>query len=99
MAVAERVQLGSTGLHVSRVCLGTMTFGGQSSEAESARILERCLERGVNFIDTANVYNGGKSEEIVGRLLKDVVSRWCWPVRWPGGWGMVRRNQGCLGAP
>src|SRR5437879_707569 len=63
-------QLNHTGLTVSRICLGTMTFGGQCSEVEAARLIDYCLDSGVNFVDTANVYNGGVSEEITGRLLQ-----------------------------
>jgi aryl-alcohol dehydrogenase-like predicted oxidoreductase len=61
--------LGSTGISVSNVCLGTMTFGGQTAEPEADRIVSLCLERGVNFFDTANVYHAGRSEELLGRLL------------------------------
>ena len=63
-------RLGRTGLRVSEVCMGTMTFGGVTDEAEAQRIFERCLERGVNFFDTANGYTGGKSEKILGGLIK-----------------------------
>ncbi|GAA4229231.1 aryl-alcohol dehydrogenase (NADP+) [Streptosporangium album] len=61
--------LGSTGTVVSSQCLGTMTFGKESSEEVSHAQLDRFVERGGNFIDTANVYSGGLSEEIVGRWL------------------------------
>lgn len=61
--------VGRTGVRVSSLCLGTMTFGGEASEAESARIFEASVAAGVNFVDTADVYAGGRSEEIVGRLL------------------------------
>jgi aryl-alcohol dehydrogenase-like predicted oxidoreductase len=50
--------------------MGTMTFGGVTDEAEAKRIVDRCIERGVNFFDTANAYTGGQSEEILGRLIK-----------------------------
>ena len=58
-----------TGLDVSNVCLGTMTFGSQVTEAGAARMVDYALDRGVNFFDTANVYNDGLSEEITGRAL------------------------------
>ena len=58
---------GNTGMNVSRLCLGTMTFGNQIDEAESARVLDEALDHGVNFIDTADSY--GNSEEILGRIL------------------------------
>ena len=63
-------RLGRSNLTVSRVCLGTMHFGGYTSEEEAFKIMDRCLEMGINFFDTANVYGGrgqhGKSEEIIG---------------------------------
>jgi 1-deoxyxylulose-5-phosphate synthase len=62
--------LGKTGLQVSRLSMGTMTFGGQVSEPESIRMVDRCLEHGINFFDTANVYNHGQSESILGKALK-----------------------------
>jgi aryl-alcohol dehydrogenase-like predicted oxidoreductase len=63
--------LGGTGTIVSSLCLGTMTFGSESSEQTSHAQLDRFLEQGGNFIDTANVYSRGVSEEIVGRWLAD----------------------------
>jgi aryl-alcohol dehydrogenase-like predicted oxidoreductase len=66
----ETRTLGKTNLLVSRVCLGTMTFGAQTDEATAVQMVDLCLERGINFLDTANVYNGGVSESIVGRALK-----------------------------
>jgi len=69
-------QLGATGLKVSRICLGTMSFGNSEEwmvEVDEARlIVKRALDLGFNFFDTANVYSNGRSEEIVGELLKDV---------------------------
>jgi aryl-alcohol dehydrogenase-like predicted oxidoreductase len=62
--------LGRTGLTVSRVCFGTMTFGSQVGEAGARRIVDFCLDQGVNFLDTANVYNQGESERILGLCLK-----------------------------
>jgi 1-deoxyxylulose-5-phosphate synthase len=61
---------GRTGVHVSPLCLGAMNFGDATSESDSARIIHRALEAGINFIDTANVYNEGRSEEFVGKALK-----------------------------
>jgi len=63
--------LGRTGVKVSPLCLGTMNFGGRSDEQESRRVLDGYIELGGNFIDTANVYNDGRSEEIIGRWMKD----------------------------
>ena len=59
-----------TGLKVSRLSFGTMTFGAQTDEAAAQRIIDCCLDAGINFIDTANVYNRGAAETIVGRTLK-----------------------------
>src|SRR5438034_3368158 len=71
----EYSRLGSTGLQVSRICLGIMSFGNSEEwmiEIDKARpIMKRALDLGVNFFDTANVYSAGRSEEIVGELLKD----------------------------
>ena len=65
----QRVLVSETELELSKVCLGTMTFGSQVTEAEAARMVDFALDRGVNFIDTANVYNAGLSEELTGRIL------------------------------
>ncbi|MCC7496373.1 MAG: aldo/keto reductase [Bryobacterales bacterium] len=66
-----------TGLTVSRLCFGAMTFGGQTGETAARAMIERCLEAGINFFDTANVYNGGHSESLLGKILghrrKDIV--------------------------
>ena len=62
--------LKGTDLKVSRICFGTMTFGGQTDEATAGRMVDRCLDEGINFFDTANAYTGGKSEEICGRVLR-----------------------------
>lgn len=68
----EYRRLGNTGLRVSRVCLGTMVLGrwGNTDHADCIRIVHRALDEGVNFIDTANRYAMGESEEIVGKALK-----------------------------
>lgn len=63
--------LGRTGVLVSSLCLGAMNFGGPTDEAESIAIINRALDGGINFIDTANVYNAGESERIVGKALKE----------------------------
>jgi aryl-alcohol dehydrogenase-like predicted oxidoreductase len=71
----EYTTLGASGLQVSRPCLGTMMFGhspvAPTSEPDSRRIIDAYLEAGGNFIDTANIYTGGESEEVVGRAIKD----------------------------
>ena len=68
--LVEYRYLGGTGLKVSELCLGAMTFGADSSEADSYTMMDMFAEVGGNFIDTANVYGRGVSEEIVGRWLK-----------------------------
>jgi aryl-alcohol dehydrogenase-like predicted oxidoreductase len=69
----EYASLGRTGLKVSRLCLGTMNFGPLATEAESFAVMDRAVEDGVNFFDTADVYGGsagkGATEEIIGRWL------------------------------
>lgn len=79
----EYVKLGSTGLDVSRLCLGCMSYGEPDrgphpwslGEEASRPFIKRALEAGVNFFDTANVYSAGSSEEIVGRALRDFADR------------------------
>lgn len=67
----EYTHLGRSHMLVSKICLGTMFFGNRTPEDEAFRIMDRCLEIGINFFDTANVYGGpgnrGRSEEIIGR--------------------------------
>ena len=66
----QYVRLGRTGLRVSRLCLGTMNFGPETSEKDAFRIMDRAVEHGINFFDTADVYGGrGKSEEFLGKAL------------------------------
>ena len=64
--------LGRTGVQVSKLCLGTMMFGawGNTDHDDSIRIIHRALDAGVNFVDSADVYSAGESEEIVGKALK-----------------------------
>ncbi|HUA32041.1 MAG TPA: aldo/keto reductase [Candidatus Binataceae bacterium] len=65
----EYKRLGATGLKVSELCLGCMTFGRETDEATAANILDKFIDAGGNFLDTANVYAAGASEEILGRIL------------------------------
>jgi aryl-alcohol dehydrogenase-like predicted oxidoreductase len=67
----EIIRLGRSGLKVSRICLGTMTFGSGADETTSFALMDRFTELGGTFLDTANVYNAGLSEEIVGRWIKE----------------------------
>src|ERR1700675_2381191 len=62
-------RLGGTGLKVSELCLGCMTFGRETDESTARNILDRYIEVGGNFLDTANVYAAGASEEILGRII------------------------------
>lgn len=65
----QQALLGKTGVKVSRIALGTMSFGGDADLATASDIFHRAREVGVNFFDTADVYNQGRSEEILGRLI------------------------------
>jgi aryl-alcohol dehydrogenase-like predicted oxidoreductase len=68
--------LGSSGIKVSELCLGTMMFGGPTDETQARRIVDHATESGVNFIDTADVYNDGRSEAAVGAAIKGSRNRW-----------------------
>lgn len=68
--------LGRSGLKVSPLCLGAMMFGGRTDEPTSARIIAKAREAGVNFIDTADVYNAGASEQVVGRAIAADRDHW-----------------------
>lgn len=63
--------LGNTGVKVSELAFGTMSFGGDADKEMSAKMFHRCREVGINFFDCANVYAGGRSEEILGKLIAD----------------------------
>jgi len=97
----EYRSLGRTGVQVSNLCLGCMMFGGKTDADESGRIIDRALDEGINFLDTANVYSIGQSEEAVGAALKrngrraEVVL--ATKVHWKMGdgvndWGNTRRH-------
>lgn len=78
--------LGKTGVKVSRLCFGTMSFGGDADEATAAAMFQRCRAAGINFFDCANTYAGGRSEEILGRVMASerdelvITSKVCSPV-------------------
>lgn len=78
--------LGRTGVQVSSLCLGTMSFGREADEETSAAMFHRCREAGINFFDTANVYAAGRSEEILGKLIANcrdeivLTSKFCFPM-------------------
>ena len=67
----EYRKLGRSGVLVSPLCLGTMNFGGSTNEADSFAIMQTAVEGGINFFDSANVYNQGESERITGRFLQE----------------------------
>lgn len=69
------VQLGKSGLRVSKVCLGTMTFGREADEKTSFAIMDYFVEKGGTFLDTADAYSTGKTEEVVGRWMKERRNR------------------------
>ena len=75
MTLPTRI-LGSSGMRVSQLCLGTMNFGDQTDEATARRIVDHAFEHGVNFIDTADQYAKTRSEEIVGRAIAANRDRW-----------------------
>src|ERR1700687_4135560 len=96
-------QFGRTGLSVSRLCLGTGTFGHQTGEAEAFRILDAAADAGVNFIDTANTYPAGalphevgSSEEITGRWLKDKRGKFILGTKAGGPMGPSAWDKGVL---
>ncbi|WP_270936322.1 aldo/keto reductase [Falsiroseomonas oryzae] len=72
----EYRNLGRAGLKVSPLCLGAMMFGGPTDEAEAQRIAAHAKEAGVNFIDTADAYNDGRSEEVTGRIVRAARGWW-----------------------
>ena len=87
--------LGRSALKVSPLCLGAMMFGGQTDEATSRRIIDKAFEQGVNFIDTADVYNEGRSEEVVGRAISARRDDWVVATKfsYPTGQGPNRQGQ------
>jgi len=92
-------RLGSSGLKVSELCLGTMTFGDATPEAEALRIVDHAADIGVNFIDTANVYTKGRSEEVTGKAIRARRDHWVLATKLaqptgsgPNDRGLSRRN-------
>lgn len=87
--------MGRTGVQVSPLCLGTMTFGNECDEAEAFRIFQCARDAGVNMIDTANVYSKGEAEKITGKLLKDGRDEWVVTSKFQGGMGDGPNDRGC----
>ena len=90
--------LGRSGLRVSPLCLGSMMFGGATDEPTSRRIIDTARDQGINFIDTADGYNGGASEEVVGRAIAANRAWWVLATKManpvtpgPNGGGLSRR--------
>ncbi|MBD3191254.1 MAG: aldo/keto reductase [Candidatus Heimdallarchaeota archaeon] len=92
----QYTKLGKTGIKVSRICLGTMSFGWLLKEKESKEIIEKAIDLGINFFDTANVYGRGKTEEIVGETLRNrrdeviITTKVFWSFQRPGASGLSR---------
>lgn len=91
--------LGTSGLKVSELCLGTMMFGGPTAEAEAQRIADHARDCGVNFIDTANTYEKGRSEEVTGKVIRAHRDHWVLATKLaqpmgpgPNDRGLSRRN-------
>ena len=90
----EYRKLGRSGLDVSTICLGTMMFGGATDEPTSHRIVARAREAGVNFIDTADQYNDGRSEEVTGRAIKADRNIWVLATKVCNPMGKGRNQRG-----
>jgi aryl-alcohol dehydrogenase-like predicted oxidoreductase len=90
----DYTRLGRSGLRVSPLCLGAMMFGGLTEEPEAARIIATAAEQGVNFIDTADAYNAGRSEEIIGRAINADRQNWvvATKVAFPMGKGLHQQG-------
>jgi aryl-alcohol dehydrogenase-like predicted oxidoreductase len=95
----EYVTLGSTGVQVSPLCCGTMSFGSEADEQVSAQMFHRVRDAGINFFDTADVYGDGASEQILGQLIADcrdevvITSKACFPTGTdPNAQGLSRRH-------
>ncbi len=86
--------LGRHALKVSPLCLGTMLFGQETDEATAGRIIASARERGVNFLDTADVYLHGRSEEVVGRLIADHRDEWVLATKMTGPMGPGPNQRG-----
>jgi aryl-alcohol dehydrogenase-like predicted oxidoreductase len=86
--------LGNSGLSVSEICLGAMNFGDTADEKASAAMVDHAREAGVNFIDTADAYAGGKSEVIVGKLIKQDRPEWVLATKVGQAGGTPKRKKG-----
>lgn len=91
--------LGASGTAVSPICLGTMMFGGPTPDKEALRIIDHALDNGVNFIDTADMYEGGRSEIVVGKGIRKNRDKWILATKfgnpiskYPNGGGLSRKR-------
>ena len=87
-------QLGNTGVRVSPLCLGTMMFGGPTAKNDSIRMMHEALDLGINFLDTANIYNAGDSEIVVGEALADRRDRAILATKGRGAMGKGTNDSG-----
>ena len=87
-------RLGRTGVRVSELCLGCMTFGNEASEDLSAAMIRRAEEAGINFLDTANVYSRGRSEELVGKSIEGRRNRFVLATKVRGRMGDGPNDEG-----
>jgi aryl-alcohol dehydrogenase (NADP+) len=94
MSTMRHRVLGSSGLRVSEICLGTMMFGGPTEEAEAKRIVDDAAANGVNFIDTADAYVDGRSEEVTGRAIKAQRQHWVLATKVANPTGKGRNDRG-----
>src|SRR6185436_5792540 len=86
--------LGRTGLQVSRLCFGTMSFGGDADEATSRSLFARCRDAGINFFDCADVYAGGKSETLLGKFMASSRDELVIATKAHGGTGPAPTSRG-----
>ena len=90
--------LGTSGMKVSEICLGTMMFGGPTDAAQARRIIDHAADNGVNFIDTANVYADGRSETVIGPAIKAKRDRWVLATKVAQyDWAQRHRPRACRG--
>ena len=91
-------QLGQTGVQVSELCFGTMSFGGDANEEESARMFQRCRDKGINFFDCADGYSKGAAETILGNLIKARVMNLSSPRSASSRWATISMRAAATGA-
>jgi aryl-alcohol dehydrogenase-like predicted oxidoreductase len=95
-------KLGNTGLIVSELALGSMQFGGKMhmgnlGQEDTTKMVKSALDRGINLIDTADVYSLGESETLLGNALKACGRKWCWPAKSAFRWTPTSTTAGPAG--